>query len=152
MTEKELIRRTENKLKLYDLMKINYNNLTDDIKKLESKKERPSASIISVVPGGRSLNTDNFNLIKITETIEKKRLLQDKLGAEMAEVERAINEIRKENYFYIIDEYYFEDKTIQEIIDNHYISRVTFFNNRNRLLKKLSQILYPETFVELLLN
>ena len=151
MTEKELIRRTEQKLRLYQIMKINYNNLEDDIKKLETKKEGGSVSFITVT-GARSLNTDNFNLIKINDTINKKRGLQDRLGDEMRTIERALKQIKGEQYFYIIDEYYLKDKSIQEIIEKNYISNTTFFNNRNRMLKKIGMLLFPDVFVKLSLN
>lgn len=151
MTEKELIKRTESKIKLYQLMKINYNNLEDDIKKLETKKEGGSTSIISI-SGQRSLNTDNFNIIKITDTINRKRGLQDRLADEMRAIERALDQIKTEQYFFIIEDYYLKDITIQEIVENNYISNTTFFNNRNRLLKKIGLILFPETFIKLSLN
>lgn len=151
MTEKELIKRTESKIKLYQLMKINYNNLEDDIKKLETKKEGGSTSIISI-SGQRSLNTDNFNIIKITDTINRKRGLQDRLADEMRAIERALDQIKTEQYFFIIEDYYLKDITIQEIVENNYISNTTFFNNRNRLLKKIGLILFPESFIKLSLN
>lgn len=152
MTEKELIRKTENKLKMYELMKINYNNITDDILKLETKKDSPSSAILSDMPRARRGDTGDFRLLKVIELINKKKSLQSRLEAEIMEIERSIKSIKDDRYFFIIEEYYIKNNTIQSIISNHFISRVTFFNHRNRLLKKLGFVLYPEVFVEFSIN
>lgn len=151
MTEKELIRKTEQKLRLYNLMRLNIENLKDDIQKLEDEKERTSGGIVYTHFGG-GYHGDNFNLCRIEEKIEQKRILKRQIKREADAIDRALESIKGSEYFFLIESYYLKCETIQAIIDRTYISRATFFNQRNRLLKKIGYILYPEIFAKLSLE
>ena len=145
--EKKLIRQTERRLRMYQLIQINIRNLEDDIEKLRSQKESVSGGLIQIKTTAPD-HSDNFRLAAIESAIEKKQDLRERLRTEFEEIERAIDQIRHDEYFFVIDCYYLKCQTIQNILDNSFISRSTFFSVRNRLLKRLGLFLYPELVLD----
>ena len=146
--EKKLIRQTERRLRMYQLIQINIRNLEDDIEKLRSQKESIGGGLIQIQTTNYNNHSDNFRLAAIESAIEKKQDLRERLRTEFEEIERAIDQIRHDEYFFVIDCYYLKCQTIQNILDNSFISRSTFFSVRNRLLKRLGLFLYPELVLD----
>ncbi len=147
MTEKELIQKTDKKLRLYELMKINFNNINDDILKLESKKVSPASSMIKISSSKTNAYIDDFNIPMIEEKIQIKRRLLEQLEEQMEQIERAIQAVRNDRYSFIIDEHYTGNKTMQEIADSHFMSKTTIFLNRNKLLIRIGKILFVDYFI-----
>ena len=146
--EKELIQKTERRLRMYMLLQINIRNIEDDIEKLRSQKESIAGGLIKIQSKNYNNDNDNFRLAAIEEKIEKKQDLRERLRVEFEEIERAIEQVRYDEYFFVIEEYYLKCQTIQNILDKEFISRSTFFSVRNRLLKRIGLFLYPELVLD----
>ena len=78
-------------------------------------------------------------------------IVEAKQAADQAEVDvitEALNYIGEDPYKYIISDYYFENKSIDEIMKDLAISENTVLRNKNRLVRTIACRLYGIRAVE----
>lgn len=82
--------------------------------------------------------------LKLSESLNSKDSLK--------KVENALNTIRDDPYYKIIEMYYFTRMSREEIADHFNTNEKTITRNRQRLLKDLTVVLFPDDVVKELLE
>ena len=63
-------------------------------------------------------------------------------------LELALSAIKKDNYSLIIDMYYFENKTLEEIAEFYDVNIKTVRRHKEKLINKISKIVFSEKLLE----
>ena len=165
LTDKRLVKATEgsNKKELSDYKKVeiwlyNYGNLQEAIKQKEDDIENvekyglkeKSCSVVVYSSTGANPESDRYLELKQRYIIEKLEIERD-----LKRLDNALDKIRNDNYFDIIQLKYLnseEDrvKTDNELVEILDKERITIIRNRKRLINKLTTILFPQNVRELL--
>lgn len=165
LTDKNLVKATEtnNKKELsyykkVEILLYNYENLREAIKQKEEDIENlekyglkeKSKSIVSYSSAGGNPEADRYLELKNKYIIEKLEIERD-----LKRIDNALDKIRKDSYFDIIQLKYLnteEDrvKTDNELVEILDKERITIIRNRKRLINKLTTILFPQNVRELL--
>lgn len=67
-------------------------------------------------------------------------------------IDRGMERLKGDYYYGILEMLYFEQRTQEDIALEYGCSQVTISNNKNRLVKELSMILFPEQVVDEILK
>lgn len=165
LTDKNLVKATEanNKKELsyykkVEILLYNYENLKEAIKQKEEDIENlekyglkeKSKSIVAYSSAGGNPEADRYLELKQRYTIEKLEIERD-----LKRIDNALDKIRKDEYFKIIQLKYLNGeeervRTDNELIDILNKERITIIRNRKRLINKLVTILFPQNIRELL--
>lgn len=70
----------------------------------------------------------------------------------IANIDKCLDVLRKDQYFDILEMRYFEGRTQEDIAVYYGCSQVTISNNKNRLVKELSLLLFPDEVVNEIMN
>lgn len=165
LTDKRLVKATEgsNKKELsyykkVEILLYNYGNLQEainqkeeDIENLEKYglKEK-SCSVVVYSSTGVNPESDRYLELKQRYIIEKLEIERD-----LKRLDNALDKIRNDNYFDIIQLKYLNSeenrvKTDNELVEILDKERITIIRNRKRLINKLTTILFPQNVRELL--
>lgn len=165
LTDKKLVKSAEinNKKELsyykkVEILLYNYENLKEAIKQKEEDienlekyglKERSNSIVVYSSAGGNP-EADRYLELKQRYVIEKLEIERD-----LKRIDNALDKIRKDSYFDIIQLKYLnqdEEKLIKddEIAENMNKDRRTIIRNRKRLIQKLVTILFPESIREII--
>lgn len=68
------------------------------------------------------------------------------------QIDKCLDVLRKDQYFDILEMRYFEGRTQEDIAVYYGCSQVTISNNKNRLVKELSLLLFPDEVVNEIMN
>ncbi|MFT9498039.1 hypothetical protein [Anaerosolibacter sp.] len=103
-----------------------------------------SKSIVffSTAGGARGLD-------KTVEVIESYKASKDKTQMLVDRIEKAVGEIKKDNYYFIIEAKYFDKKTNEEILKEFSISDSTLRRHKNRLINDVQTILFGADCLEI---
>lgn len=165
LTDKKLVKSAEinNKKELsyykkVEILLYNYENLKEAIKQKEEDIENlekyglkeKSCSIVIYSSAGGNPEADRYLELKNKYIIEKLEIERD-----LKRIDNALDKIRKDSYFDIIQLKYLnteEDrvKTDNELVEILDKERITIIRNRKRLINKLTTILFPQNVRELL--
>lgn len=165
LTDKKLVKSAEinNKKELsyykkVEILLYNYENLREAIKQKEEDIENlekyglkeKSCSIVIYSSAGGNPEADRYLELKNKYIIEKLEIERD-----LKRIDNALDKIRKDSYFDIIQLKYLnteEDrvKTDNELVEILDKERITIIRNRKRLINKLTTILFPQNVRELL--
>ena len=63
-------------------------------------------------------------------------------------VDLALDAIKKDDYSLIIDMYYFENKTLEEIAEFYDVNIKTIRRHKEKLIDKISKIIFSESFLK----
>lgn len=159
LTDKRLVKATEgsNKKELsyykkVEILLYNYGNLQEAIKQKEEDIENlekyglkeKSCSVVVYSSTGANPESDRYLELKQRYIIEKLEIERD-----LKRLDNALDKIRNDNYFDIIQLKYLnseEDrvKTDNELVEILDKERITIIRNRKRLINKLTTILFPQ--------
>lgn len=144
--------------KKVEILLYNYENLKEAIKQKEEDIENlekyglkeKSCSVVIYSSAGGNPEVDRYLELKQRYTIEKLEIERD-----LKRIDNALDKIRKDKYFDIIQLKYLnkdEEKVIKddEIAENMNKDRRTIIRNRKRLIQKLVTILFPESIREII--
>lgn len=165
LTDKKLVKSAEinNKKELsyykkVEILLYNYENLKEAIKQKEEDIENlekyglkeKSCSVVVYSSAGGNLEADRYLELKNKYIVEKLEIERD-----LKRIDNALDKIRKDSYFDIIQLKYLnteEDrvKTDNELVEILDKERITIIRNRKRLINKLTTILFPQNVRELL--
>ena len=139
--------------KKVELLLYNYENLNEAVRQKEEAIEEldiyglpeKSKSIVMYSSAGGNTQADRYSELK-----EKYRL--EKLETEriLKRIDNALDKIRNDKYFEIIQYKYLNEdedkvKTDEELANKFNRDRKTITRNKNRLINKLITILFPES-------
>lgn len=130
---------TIKKLKSYPILKNNieeYQKDLDDIYKEEFGRS-PAVHV------ARSYYNPELTLDEI-RYCESVKILKNKIRDEaiIKEVDRALKEIKNDDYYVVIPKFFFERKTVEKIAEEMNCDTVTIYRNKSRLLDILTIKLY----------
>lgn len=165
LTDKKLVKSAEinNKKELsyykkVEILLYNYENLKEAIKQKEEDIENlekyglkeKSCSVVVYSSAGGNPEADRYLELKNKYIVEKLEIERD-----LKRIDNALDKIRKDSYFDIIQLKYLnteEDrvKTDNELVEILDKERITIIRNRKRLINKLTTILFPQNVRELL--
>lgn len=165
LTDKKLVKSAEinNKKELsyykkVEILLYNYENLKEAIKQKEEDIENlekyglkeKSCSVVVYSSAGGNPEADRYLELKNKYIVEKLEIERD-----LKRIDNALDKIRKDSYFDIIQLKYLnteEDrvKTDNELVEMLDKERITIIRNRKRLINKLTTILFPQNVRELL--
>lgn len=165
LTDKNIVKATEvnNKKELsyykkVEILLYNYENLKEAIKQKEEDIENlekyglkeKSCSVVAYSSAGGNPEADRYLELKNRYIIEKLEIERD-----LKRIDNALDKIRKDKYFDIIQLKYLnpegenliKDDEIAEKLDK---DRRTIIRNRKRLIQKLVTIFFPESIREII--
>ena len=165
LTDKKLVKSAEinNKKELsyykkVEILLYKYENLKEAIKQKEEDIENlekyglkeKSCSVVVYSSAGGNPEADRYLELKNKYIVEKLEIERD-----LKRIDNALDKIRKDSYFDIIQLKYLnteEDrvKTDNELVEILDKERITIIRNRKRLINKLTTILFPQNVRELL--
>ena len=144
--------------KKVEILLYNYENLKEAIKQKEEDIENlekyglkeKSCSVVVYSSAGGNPEADRYLELKNKYIVEKLEIERD-----LKRIDNALDKIRKDSYFDIIQLKYLnteEDrvKTDNELVEILDKERITIIRNRKRLINKLTTILFPQNVRELL--
>lgn len=130
---------TIKKLKSYPILK---NNIAEYQKDLDDiyKEEFGRSPVVHVA---RSYYNPEMTLDEI-RYIESLKILKNKIRDEaiIKEIDRALKEIKNDDYYDVIPKFFFERKTVEKIAEEMNCDTVTIYRNKSRLLDILTIKLY----------
>ena len=139
--------------KRVELLLYNYENLKEAVKQKEEAIEEldiyglpeKSKSIVMYSSVGGNTQADRYAELK-----EKYRIEKIETERTLKRIDNALNKIRNDKYFDIIQYKYLNEdedkvKTDEELANKFNKERRTILKNRNRLINKLVTILFPES-------
>jgi beta-lactamase class D len=134
---------TERLLYHYSDIKIRIDDLRSEIRELKRGNiKSKSKSILSMRSGSTRLSADE----QIEELIKQKRLDLERNNFEVKRIDKALLNISDDEYYEIIKLKYFGAKNVQkndeEIAQILYCDKSTVSRNKNRLIKRLSVLLF----------
>lgn len=154
-----MIKREISYYRKIELLLYNYNNLKEAIKQKDEDIEhikihglpQKSKSIVIYQTGGGSISGEDRYL----QLIEKYGIEKLETERDLARIRNAINKIKEDKYFDIIQYKYLNeeakrvatDEALAEILKK---DRTTICRNRSRLMNKLITILFPESIRDLI--
>lgn len=144
--------------KKVEILLYNYENLKEAIKQKEEDivnlekyglKEK-SCSVVIYSSAGGNPEVDRYLELKNRYIIEKLEIERD-----LKRIDNALDKIRKDSYFDIIQLKYLNPEEERVKNDNELVEilnkeRITIIRNRKRLINKLTTILFPQNIRELL--
>lgn len=125
--------------------------IEDEIKNLQKElnKLKPENSIKSKT---LVLNEEEGTYVYGNETLETRiselKQIAAKTKSQIRLVNRALDKIRNDKYYDIIELYYFQGQkipVISELLDK---SDGTISNNKNRLINQLKVYIFPDTYIK----
>ncbi|WP_294363900.1 hypothetical protein [uncultured Clostridium sp.] len=144
--------------KRVELLLYNYENLKEAVKQKEEAIEEldiyglpeKSKSIVMYSSAGGNTQADRYAELK-----EKYRIEKIETERTLKRIDNALNKIRNDKYFDIIQYKYLNEdedkvKTDEELANKFNKERITIIRNRKRLINKLVTILFPESLREVL--
>lgn len=144
--------------KRVELLLYNYENLKEAVKQKEEAIEEldiyglpeKSKSIVMYSSAGGNTQADRYAELK-----EKYRIEKIETERNLKRIDNALNKIRNDKYFDIIQYKYLNEdedkvKTDEELANKFNKERITIIRNRKRLINKLVTILFPESLREVL--
>jgi len=143
----DVFKQTEKRLRAYPILCDNveelYPNDIADLKK-EGAPGRSKSIVFWSSTGGMKMSPEELQQHRI-EIVEAKQAADQ---AEVDVITEALNYIGEDPYKYIITDYYFENKSIDEIMKDLAISENTVLRNKNRLVRTIACRLYGIRAVE----
>ena len=144
--------------KRVELLLYNYENLKEAVKQKEEAIEEldiyglpeKSKSIVMYSSVGGNTQADRYAELK-----EKYRIEKIETERTLKRIDNALNKIRNDKYFDIIQYKYLNEdedkvKTDEELANKFNKERRTILKNRNRLINKLVTILFPESIKDVI--
>lgn len=140
--------------KRVELLLYNYNNLKKALKNKEEDiryikhhglPEKSGSIVVYQTSGGNITGQERYSML-----IEKYELEKLETLREINRIENALNEIKKDKYYIIIELKYFSEKkwTEEEIAEELNKERSTITKNKKRLINSIKTILFPESIKE----
>lgn len=75
-------------------------------------------------------------------------LYKDCAETSYKKLDKALEKIRNEKYYPIIELHYYQNRTFEEIAEVMQCSRKTIYDNRDKLIKRIVDILYADEIVK----
>lgn len=139
--EKDKYKLTEKRLYAYQILKRNIERHKLDIEDIKKEDIRKSKDIVlySTCGGsGEKLELEELRAAKIL--VVKQKISRDE--KEIAEINAALKEIEKDEYFEVIKDHYFNHLSQDEIAEKMTCDKVTVWRNKKKLVRIISLILY----------
>lgn len=140
LSAKEAFRNTENRLQAFHVL---LKKIKDDIEYLEQVQKygtpEYSKSIVRYSSNGGSRITAEEKLEAAIAAL-KSQIAMDEFEAEA--IQKAIDCVSADEYFYVVEKRYFENKSDEEIAEKFHIDRTTVWRNRSRLVRIMAVSLY----------
>ncbi|MCI9434068.1 MAG: sigma-70 family RNA polymerase sigma factor [Bacilli bacterium] len=135
----EIVLKNYNKLKKsFDLLNLEL----DDLKKEKKKISKTISKTNKVV-----LKDEDKNYYYTDETLNNRinelKQFTIKIKAEIKFIDNCLNEIKNDEYFEIIQYFYFENKSAENIAEILDTSTQTIYDNKKRLICELSFLIAP---------
>lgn len=67
-------------------------------------------------------------------------------------IDLALDSIKKDNYSLIVDMYYFENKTLEEIAEFYDVNVKTIRRHKDNLINEISKIVFSEKFLRKMMD
>lgn len=155
LKQERLLKANINFYKKTELLLYNYKTLRlaieqkeEDIKYMEQNGLPEQSKSIVLYSSARGNMTAGDRYV---ELIEKYKLEKAETERDIKRIDNALDKIRKDKYFKIIELKYLEQKatTDEEIAEIMGKDQSTISRNRSRLMNELKTILFPESIKEL---
>lgn len=138
--ERNTYKQTEKRLYAYPVLKKNIERYKKDIEDVKQEDFSRSKDIAFYAAGAGTEKPDIEEIRKAKIFVIEQKIARDQ--KEIKEIERALYEIRNDEYFEIIPFQYFEKLNPEEIENKIHSSNATIWRNRKRLLNTISIHLY----------
>lgn len=137
--------KTELVLKNYNKIKKSSNILEKELQDLQDEKEKISKAIMKT--NKVVLKEEDKNYYYTDETLENRinevRQLIIKVKAEIQFIDDCLNELKNDEYYEIIPQFYFNNKTAEYLAEFFDTSTQTIYANKKRLIHELSYLITP---------
>ncbi|MBC8589344.1 hypothetical protein [Paratissierella segnis] len=141
-------KKTEIILYNYEKLKLAAKQKDEDIKYIEENglPSKSKSIVFFSITSGNVTAGDRY-----VELIEKYRVEKAETLRDIARIDNALDKVREDKYFKIIELKYLEQKakTDEELAEILEKDQSTITRNRNRLINELKTILFPESIKEL---
>lgn len=151
LRQKNMIKLPLNSYQKTELLLRNYKHFKNVI--INKDKKIAEIRAEGIVKKGHSGETKgSFTYVSELERIEDKierferKLIKMMDSIEM--LEKALEKIKKDNYYEIIELYYFENKSRMEISEELCVDPATVSRNRKRLIDILKSDIFPDDFLD----
>ena len=145
VTEKNTYKKVEDMLKYYNRFKKRIKFIQNNMDNIILKK---SSGISEMSGGSFEYKSD---LEKKEEIREQNKKLIGKYQTIVNLIDEALEEIKDDEYYKIIELRYFENETIENISKILHTADRNIRRHRNRLINELSEIIFPEEILEKIL-
>lgn len=151
LKQKNMIKLPLNSYQKTELLLRNYKHFKNVI--INKDKKIAEIRAEGIVKKGHSGETKgSFTYVSELERIEDKiERFERKLIKMMDSIkmlEKALEKIKKDNYYEIIELYYFENKSRMEISEELCVDPATVSRNRKRLIDILKADIFPDDFLD----
>ena len=151
LRQKNMIKLPLNSYQKTELLLRNYKHFKDVI--INKDKKIAEIRAEGIIKKGQSWKTKgSFTYVSELERIEDKierferKLIKMIDSIEM--LEKALEKIKKDDYYEIIELYYFENKSRMEISEEFCVDPATVSRNRKRLIDILKADIFPDDFLD----
>lgn len=145
VTEKNTYKKVEDMLKYYNRFKKRIIYIQDNIDNIILKKSTKP------ITWGDSISEYKSELEKIEDIKEQNQKRLEKYKILVQLVETALEEIKDDKYFRIIELRYFDKKNIEDIAEILNTTDRNIKRHRTRLVTDLCEIIFPEEILEKIL-
>ena len=149
-TSKNSYTSTEKILYSFSALPVALNLINEEISKLQ--KELKDIKVQNVKSSTLVLNELEGSYTYGNETLETRiselKQIAAKTRSQIRIVNKALDMIKSEKYYKIIELYYFEGNTIPVVAEKLNVSTGTISDNKNKLINKLKVYIFPETFMK----
>lgn len=160
LRNKNMIKPEMSYYKRVEILLYNYENLKDavkqkdeDIKDLELNglPQKSGSVVIYSTSGGGIASEERYMQLREKYILEKKETERD-----LRRIDKALNRVKKDKYYKIIELKYLKRKTGDENVTDDYLAellskdRTTIIRNRKRLINTLVTVLFPESIKEII--
>ncbi|WP_110955741.1 DUF1492 domain-containing protein [Anaerosinus massiliensis] len=146
-TERDTYRRTERSLRAYPILKENIKRYELDIKDIAKEDMRTSKDFVLYLAnsgGSEKMDIEDIREAKILAIRQK--IVRDQKKIE--EINIALNTIKSDEYYQVIEMIYFEGLKEEEIVEQMHCDRTTVYRNRKRLINTISVSLWGADAVQ----
>lgn len=139
-TAKEKYKQTERRLRAYPLLKKNIERYEMDIEDIKHEDLRRSTDIVLYRTAGGGMKADIEEIREIKILNLKQKIIRDE--TEIKEVDAALETVKNDEYFSIIDLKYFQNLKHEEIAEMLECDTSTIGRNKGRMVNHMALVLY----------
>ncbi len=151
LRQKNMIKLPLNSYRKTELLLRNYKHFKDVIINKDKKiAEIRAEGIVKKSQSGETKGSFTYvsELERIEDKIERFERKLIKMIDSIEMLEKALEKIKKDDYYEIIELYYFENKSRMEISEELCVDPATVSRNRKRLIDILKADIFPDDFLD----